>query len=119
MTKTTCDDCISQNVCQYKKVYEETTVNSEHPYLLISCTEYRSKIIKPIITDYKEAIHTWRVLNPMGTKMQCHKDTGISRPTIDVYWKFEETDEILGNYCGAKTVDCGARMVEPQESEDT
>lgn len=29
----------------------------------------------------------WQTEHPNGTKAQCHKDTGISRPTIDKWWK--------------------------------
>ena len=33
----------------------------------------------------KEVIE-WRALHPDGKKMDCHKDTGMSRSTIDKYW---------------------------------
>lgn len=35
----------------------------------------------------REAIKAWRADNPGGTKMECHRATGISRPTIDKWWK--------------------------------
>lgn len=44
---------------------------------------------------YKEAkgqptkehlVKKWQKKHPQGTKAQCHKDTKISRPTIDKYW---------------------------------
>lgn len=28
----------------------------------------------------------WQAKHPNGTKMECHRETGISRPTIDKYW---------------------------------
>ena len=31
-------------------------------------------------------VKEWQEQNPQGTKAQCHKDTNISRPTIDKYW---------------------------------
>ena len=31
-------------------------------------------------------IAVWQATHPNGTKMECHKDTGISRTTIDKYW---------------------------------
>ena len=34
----------------------------------------------------KEIVKEWRKINPSGRKMQCHKDTNLSRPTIDRYW---------------------------------
>lgn len=32
-------------------------------------------------------VELWQATNPNGTKTECHKSTGISRPTIDKYWK--------------------------------
>lgn len=32
-------------------------------------------------------VEQWQQVHPNGTKMQCHKDTGLSRTTIDKYWK--------------------------------
>jgi len=34
----------------------------------------------------KEAVQEWQQTHPGGTKMECHRDTGISRPTIDKWW---------------------------------
>lgn len=34
----------------------------------------------------KEIVREWRKLNPLGRKIQCYKDTKLSRPTIDKYW---------------------------------
>ena len=34
----------------------------------------------------KEIVREWRKLNPLGRKIQCHRDTKLSRPTIDKYW---------------------------------
>jgi len=31
-------------------------------------------------------VSAWRLANPNGTKMQCHRDTGLSRVTIDKWW---------------------------------
>ena len=36
--------------------------------------------------DKCQAIHQWQSRHPGGTKMECHRDTGISRPTIDRWW---------------------------------
>ncbi len=34
----------------------------------------------------KETVREWRKLHPLGRKIQCHRDTQLSRPTIDRYW---------------------------------
>ena len=36
--------------------------------------------------DKCQAIHQWQSQHPNGTKMECHRETGISRPTIDRWW---------------------------------
>ena len=35
----------------------------------------------------KDDVEIWQANNPDGTKMECHKQTGLSRTTIDKYWK--------------------------------
>lgn len=39
----------------------------------------------------KETVWKWRKNNPEGKKMDCHRTTGLSRPTIDKWWN--EVDE--------------------------
>lgn len=34
----------------------------------------------------KEAVEEWRLAHPDGTKAECHRETGLSRPTIDKWW---------------------------------
>ena len=36
--------------------------------------------------DKRTLVEEWQREHPDGTKMQCHKETGISRPTIDRWW---------------------------------
>ena len=36
--------------------------------------------------DKCQAIHQWQREHPNGTKIECHRETGISRPTIDRWW---------------------------------
>ena len=36
--------------------------------------------------DKQEIVREWRQLHPEGKKIDCHKDTGISRVTIDKWW---------------------------------
>ena len=33
-----------------------------------------------------EQIKAWRLANPNGKKIDCHRETGITRPTIDKWW---------------------------------
>lgn len=42
---------------------------------------------RPIGSGTKEEeIKVWRKNNPNGRKIDCHRETGISRPTIDKWW---------------------------------
>ena len=34
----------------------------------------------------EEQIKVWRLANPNGKKIDCHRETGITRPTIDKWW---------------------------------
>ena len=36
--------------------------------------------------EIQRTITEWRLNNPYGRKVDCHRDTGISRPTINKYW---------------------------------
>ena len=38
------------------------------------------------ITEMQRTIAKWRLNNPNGRKVDCYRDTGISRPTINKYW---------------------------------
>lgn len=38
-------------------------------------------------------IKKWQYLHPGATKMQCHRDTGLSRVTIDKYWHHDYEEE--------------------------
>ena len=37
----------------------------------------------------EEEIKNWRQLHPAGTKAECIKETGISKPTVYKYWESE------------------------------
>ena len=43
----------------------------------------------------KDIIQKWRIMNPDGKKIDCHKNTGISRPTIDKWWDFSGNTESM------------------------
>lgn len=46
---------------------------------------------RPIGSGTKEhIIKEWRAKNPKGTKAQCIKKTGLSKPTVYKYWKMAE-----------------------------
>ena len=34
----------------------------------------------------REQVEAWQSQHPDGTKMECHRDTGMSRSTIDKWW---------------------------------
>lgn len=63
-----------------------------------------------------DIVRQWQEEHPGGIKINCHKDTGLSRPTIDKYWEFaknhfkpQEGDTIacagLGNRRGLEDFD--------------
>lgn len=35
-----------------------------------------------------EQVKAWRLANPNGKKIDCHRETGITRPTIDKWWEY-------------------------------
>lgn len=42
-----------------------------------------------------EIIKKWRDQYPKGKKIDCHRDTGLSRMTIDKWWNYDEKAEFL------------------------
>ena len=50
-------------------------------------SDWREGNGRPIGSGTKEEqIRTWRLANPNGKKIDCHRATGITRPTIDKWW---------------------------------
>ena len=43
-----CDNCIHNKVCNVRKQFEETEVNTTHPYIIVKleCTEFYKDIVK-------------------------------------------------------------------------
>lgn len=82
-----CDGCISKDVCKYVREFENIRLDTPHPYAKIICMKYQTDKKYISIKDKIEFIKDWRLKHPHGTKMECHKDTHISRPTIDKYWE--------------------------------
>ena len=54
--------------------------------------DWRNKNGRPKGSGEKSKIvEEWRLLHPDGKKIDCHKETGLSRVTIDKWWdKIEE-----------------------------
>lgn len=51
---------------------------------------WRNKIGRPVGSGTaKDKVAAWRELHPEGKKIDCHRDTGLSRVTIDKWWDFE------------------------------
>lgn len=51
-------------------------------------TDWRNKDGRPKGSGTKQAqIEAWQLAHPDGKKADCHRETGISRPTIDRWWK--------------------------------
>ena len=46
----------------------------------------RPKGRKNSVYPKAEIIKQWKQKNPNGKKIDCHRDTGITRPTIDKWW---------------------------------
>ena len=38
------------------------------------------------VTDNQRLVQEWQAKNPQGKKIDCYRDTGVSRPTINKYW---------------------------------
>lgn len=45
----------------------------------------------------KNIVQDWRKNNPDGKKIECHRETGLSRPTIDKWWEVKEMDRSLSD----------------------
>ena len=38
--------------------------------------------------EKKDIVCEWRIKNPLGKKIDCYKDTGLSRVTINKWWEY-------------------------------
>lgn len=84
-----CSECLSYDVCMYKNL--SIALRTEHPYLKIICTKFISRDSQQgHIKDKISTIQNWRKDNPNGKKIDCQRETGISRPTIIKYWDYKE-----------------------------
>lgn len=94
--KSTCADCTRKNVCAYV-VENFDIVNTDNPFIRISCKEYYSTAKRTLSKNWsnpksKETVQEWRKANPYGRRVDCHRETGLSRPTINKYWDAEEAE---------------------------
>ena len=91
VTQTDCNNCTSNNVCKYKEVFSavcQSAYDTPHPGIDIRCTFFHAAaFVKYELADRYEIIREWRQKHPCSTKAECHRDTKISRPTIDKYWE--------------------------------
>lgn len=55
----------------------------------------RPKGSKNLVYPKAEIIKKWREKNPEGRKIDCHRETGLSRMTIDKWWDTEITENKL------------------------
>ena len=39
-----------------------------------------------------DIVQQWKLKNPKGKKIECHRDTGLSRVTIDKWWEFMQEE---------------------------
>lgn len=51
--------------------------------------EWRNKDGRP---KALQIVNGWRIENPNGKKIDCHRATGLSRPTVDKWWDYEENE---------------------------
>lgn len=98
------DEKVMFNIDRINSVYQErSTVNVYIGEDVYKVKESYENIVKRINKCYKSikvdrsnkespiklVIREWRAVNPEGSKAQCRRETGISRPTIDKYWNTE------------------------------
>lgn len=44
------------------------------------------RVLKDIEKTNLEIVKDWKTKNPNSRKIECNRETGLSRPTIDKYW---------------------------------
>ena len=83
-----CDSCTSQNVCRYTEDFKSNVSRIDCSCCKVTCEFYYPiRNHKSGASNNREVIKNWRDRYPGGHKIDCHKETGISRPTIDKYWE--------------------------------
>ena len=89
MNKILCDNCVSRDVCKYVDEFKQIDIETTHPYVELRCKMYVSHYkygSRESKRDNAKVVSEWRQSNPNGRKIQCARDTGLSRPTVDNYW---------------------------------
>lgn len=83
-----CESCLNSSICKYVEDWTKIKITSDNPYLEIHCVKYCSKNAKEYADklDVQSVILRWRTENPTKRKIDCNRELGISRPTIDKYW---------------------------------
>lgn len=52
----------------------------------LNITNNPTKSVKDIETTNLKIVKDWKTKNPNSKKIECSRETGLSRPTIDKYW---------------------------------
>lgn len=47
---------------------------------------HTKEVLKQIGKSNLEIVKDWKAKNPNSRKIECNRETGLSRPTIDKYW---------------------------------
>ena len=67
------------NLCSVRDIYISKQKDGQLKNIQITFNPSEMSANQKIVMD-------WQAKNPNGTKMECHRDTGVSRPTINKYW---------------------------------
>jgi len=73
------------------------------------------------VNGSQKLVAEWQANNPHGKKVDCYRDTGVSRPTIDKYWNSKGKWINHRNDHGHNIADCsecGKAMQWHDEDED-
>lgn len=84
---TKCDRILTKNKRNGRKQAQHVKIMNAIRDLDYPNGEWRNKDGRPKGSGTKqEQVQAWRKNNPKGTKAQCIRDTGISKPTVYKWW---------------------------------
>lgn len=66
------------NLCSVRNIHISRQKDGQLKEIQIS--------FKSSLTENQRLVQEWQAKNPQGKKMDCYRDTGVSRPTINKYW---------------------------------
>lgn len=70
----------------YNKITGRRTANTCKINRELALEDMRKNGDIPGRPDKNQIVRQWQREHPDGTKMECHRETGVSRPTIDKWW---------------------------------